>query len=217
MNIKPNLLEDKSSLLDSSSVLLRDNRFKKPKESLVSTEKRILLLTDLNILTSKKSDEYNFTNFLNKECINDFDTTLYNLLCDVKNKVFLKNLKFDLDENIDLINFEEKNRLCGILNLYRDENNYIKEESLSEITKAKIRTALGNSTSFRIYINISSYDYKIILLDPLHLAMLSKIQYRKGHRYIDHKSNDLCITCHLILKDFELKRIYSELKNIWDK
>lgn len=218
MNISRNLLEDKNSLFDVSSfknkVLTQANKFEQPNKDCVSLDTRSLLLANLDVLNSKKSDEHSFTNFLNLKCKTDCIQALYKILSKLKNGNFLEKSNFDLDEDLDSMNYRTKNRLCDILKLYC-KNNSITISDLANITKAKVKTLQGLSTSFRIYIQKTEKDYRIILLDPLHFAVPSKMQYTNKYQYKDHKSNNLCIRNHIIIKDPELNKIYLDLKNTY--
>lgn len=212
MSTKPNLLEDNSRIFSSSSLLIKKDKFGHPSQALVPKSARALLLDSFSIFLSKKSVQGKFTNFLNKQTKNDCCSVLTDLICDLKNFQFSK-IKFELDENIDNMDCKNRERLCNILNLY----SKVDISELSTINKAKVKTSFNLSTGFRIYFKITNQHYKIILLDPLHLAIPSRQQYKKGYRFEDYKVNNLCMNKNIIANDMILKRTYDDLKGLYEE
>ncbi|AHG80560.1 hypothetical protein CT138_06880 [Mannheimia varigena] len=209
MSIKLNLLESSNSLIkDNESSLTKKNTFKRS-QALASQSPRALSLGSILVLQSKKSKENKFTNFQNHNTINTCNLTLSDLILDLQDCLF-KRVKVELDEDLDEMTFDDKKRLCNIFKLYTDVN--ISE--LSNINKAKVKDSMSCSTGFRIFLKLTKESYQIILLDPLHLAIPSKIQYKKGSRFEDYNANNLCMRNHIIMKNNELKTIYNELEKL---
>lgn len=211
MSIKPNLLEDNEKGLFNTPFLSQKDKFTQPRSELIAKKERVLALEDLSIFESKRLNKQNFTNFLNHNTKYTCELTLADLISDLKNAEFNK-VKFELDENLDDMPFSQRHKICDILNLYTN----VQLADLPSINKAKIKDNANRSTSFRIYLKLTDETYKIILLDPLHLAIPSKVQYQKGYRFDDFKANNLCMRQHIILKNFELTKIYKEIKKLFE-
>jgi len=210
MNIKLNLLDERSNLFkDNSSTLVVKHKFEQPQKALGSQNPRALCLENINVLSSKVSKVHKFTNFQSHLTKNDCNLTLSNLVLDLLDNEF-KKVKFELDENIEDMSYSDKVRLCDIINLYSN----IDISELSIINKAKVKDSMDRSTSFRIFLKLTKESYQIILLDPLHFAIPSRKQNEKGYRFEDNKWNNLCMVKHIILKEVKLTKTYKELKKL---
>lgn len=209
MSIKLNLLESSNSLIKDNEYFLKKKNTFKQSQALASQSSRALSLGSISVLQSKKSKENKFTNFQNHNTITICNLTLSDLILDLQDCLF-KRVKVELDEDLDEMTFDDKKRLCNIFNLYTNVN--ISE--LPNINKAKVKDSMNCSTGFRIFLKLTKESYQIILLDPLHLAIPSKIQYKKGSRFEDYNANNLCMRNHVIMKNNKLKTIYNELEKL---
>jgi hypothetical protein len=196
LNIFDNLSSDKRSFPDSNASL-----------SLYSKD----------IFTSKRIDEQNFTNFLNSKNKIECEDVLTLLLDDLKDKLLFKNLSCELDEDISSTtnkNIQEK--LKALFKEYLENT----EINLDFVGKAKVLTqsnpeaTQGNKRGFRIYLlhEASSNTWRIILLDPLHLAWPSIENHtQKGKTFPENKGNNLCMVRNIIQKNITLQSIYNNL------
>ena len=199
MSIKINLLENEP------------NRNIFTPSVLTPSKSRDLVIQNISIFTSQRADNYEFTNFLNKNNKEQCLIILADLLCDLKENKF-KNIDISVDEcDLSNLDLEKKLRICNILNLY---DKSITPSNLSSVNKAKVKNRASGTTntSFRIYLSISPDCYKLILLDPLHYVIPSSKQYEKGNTFKENKGNSLCMKQHLIYKDSNLKKLFEDLE-----
>ncbi|OEK72711.1 hypothetical protein AST06_11810 [Staphylococcus saprophyticus] len=142
---------------------------------------------------SKKSvnvKEVGFTNFLSDKNKEETKLRLEYLTSNVNELENLVNEENGKDETDNILN----NIDTILLKMYDD--NYFSNYKETKYFKARIKTQLGQSTSFRLFLvkDIEYNNYPIVLVDPLHLAVKSSRQYEKPNRYEDNKGNGLCLS-----------------------
>ncbi|KAA1042493.1 hypothetical protein ERX35_001015 [Macrococcus equipercicus] len=145
-------------------------------------------------LISIDISEYEFTNFLSEETKHGASNRFYYLLNNEHECLLTED--FNESENIiksikgiisDIYDTESDSKLFAALDSTESEQPFF---------KARVKDNVGNSTSFRVfyYLNKDKNAYEIILIDPLHLAIKSRVQYKKPNRYEDMKTNSICIS-----------------------
>ena len=169
-----------------------------------------------DIFASKRIDEQNFTNFLNSTNKTECEDVLALLLDDLKNRLLFKNLSCELDENISSTSKKNQEKLKALFREYVGNT----EINLDFVGKAKVLTQSnpearqGNKRGFRIYLlhEASSNTWRIILLDPLHLAWPSIENHtQKEKTFKKNKGNNLCMVRNIIQNNNTLKSIYNNL------
>lgn len=152
-------------------------------KSMQPKEKGEIVFYNEGVKFSKRLKKHQFLNHLGPRTLTSGKDTIYKFKDNLQE---LHNyFDFDTDEtSID-------NRLREIFSLYVDENDF--ENLDRNICKARIKTAVGQSTGFRIFLYKDSKEnkYKIFLLDPLHLVIPSRVQ-RTEKTYENNKGNGTC-------------------------
>lgn len=181
------------------------------KASLTNKQLVSIALANLDVLNSIRLDQVEFTNFQNRKTLEICIERLDQLLLDLKDG-YINRLRFDLDYQLDTMNKTVLNKLRQILSHYTD----LGDEGLTGVIKLKIIDPLAKTTSFRLYLKGKNHSYKVILIDPLHLSVLSKRQHKVGEGFQAHKTNNLCMNKHIIQKYGNLKDAYKTLKEQQD-
>lgn len=140
---------------------------------------------DEKVKISRRNKDHKFLNHLNRTLIPENEA----IVLKFKNDLKALHSFFEIDP-------EERNldkRLREIFSLYVDADDLDKLKG--NIYKARIKDEVGMSTGFRIFIfkDFAEEKYKIFLLDPLHLVIPSRVQYREN-TYINNRGNGVCIS-----------------------
>lgn len=139
---------------------------------------------------SIKVEEAQFTNFLSEDKRVEFETRLHQVITQITNLDEFVNEENDLDETENIL--EKISEI--LIQMYGQE--FISETKETQFFKARVKDLFGRSTSFRLFLikDNQTGNYPVILIDPLHLAIKSRVQYIEPNRYEDNKNNHLCIS-----------------------
>lgn len=142
---------------------------------------------------SKKSvnvKEVEFTNYLSDRHKSDARLRLDTLVRNINELESFIGEENGMDETDNILNKID----IILFNMYG--SNFFQNYKETKYFKARIKNLLGESTSFRLFLvkDIENNNYPIILIDPLHLAIKSRKQYKKPHRYEDNKGNGQCLS-----------------------
>ena len=160
-----------NTLLDSNKILETDNKAE------------IKFYSD----DSKKSfleKEDQFTNFLNKNQVEDFKFRMLEFLTKPNSLYNSTSHWHKVDKN---------KRLKHLFSLKLSVEDITKH--LDDIHKVHIVDNFGTMTAYRIYLykNIEKNEYLIFLIDPLHLAIPSE-ETLNDKVYINNRGNTICIS-----------------------
>lgn len=152
-------------------------------KSIEPKEKGEIVFYDEGVKFSKRLNEREFLNHLGPKNLTESKDTI------LKFKDNLQDLHHYFDFDTDETSID--GRLKEIFSLYVKEDDL--ENLDKNVCKARIKTAVGQSTGFRIFLYLDSAEnkYKIFLLDPLHLVIPSRVQ-RAEKTYENNKGNGMC-------------------------
>lgn len=178
----------------SSNKLTSENNPIKPNKNILEpTKKREIKLYSEDVIGSKRivNTPEDFTNFLNNECVTQFKNEINPYIGR------LEKIYSDLNESRSVGTVPNHERIKKILGLYLNNEDKerldiavdIKNGEFNEILKIKPRAMDGQlSTSLRLFILLKNNTYQVILIDPLHLVIPSKVQ-RDQDIYKNNKGN----------------------------
>lgn len=137
------------------------------------------------VKVSQRKKEHKFLNHLNGRLLPSNKDIVFKFKDDLQ----ALHRYFDIDPEEGNLN----KRLEEIFSLYVSASDLQKLKG--NIYKVRMKTEVGTSTGFRIFIfkDFTENKYKIFLIDPLHLVIPSAVQ-RRENTYDLNKGNSLCIS-----------------------
>lgn len=184
MNTRKNIFEKPRKKNKSDGSVSPKSMFEN-RDKFLPKEETEIVFYHADVKSSRRCKEHEFLNHLNGKLL-------------MSNQVIIDKFKDDLSylhEYFDITPEDTRinKRLRDIFSLYISLSDLEKLDR--NIYKARIKDEAGAPTGFRIFIfkDFETNQFKIFLLDPLHLVITSHIQ-RKEKTYINNRGNSMCLS-----------------------